>query len=163
MAFNLSQVPEQQDDSLDKGDDEHTYWPFHITCTSESLWVIKAPVNRSSFGSCQWNCCPKMCHPLMGQSIFRRSLSTSVHKAARREWADISGLFSFLPFSLNINCGLSFTGTFGRIFHGVLLDEKDPSKEKQVFVKTVKGMHNRTLNAQNKSVITNWICFILYK
>ncbi|XP_029938707.1 tyrosine-protein kinase RYK isoform X2 [Salarias fasciatus] len=29
-------------------------------------------------------------------------------------------------------------GTFGRIFHGVLLDEKDPSKEKQVFVKTVK-------------------------
>lgn len=34
---------------------------------------------------------------------------------------------------------LHFTGTFGRIFHGVLLDEKDPSKEKQVFVKTVKG------------------------
>lgn len=32
-----------------------------------------------------------------------------------------------------------FPGTFGRIFHGVLLDEKDPSKEKQVFVKTVKG------------------------
>lgn len=31
------------------------------------------------------------------------------------------------------------TGTFGRIFHGVLLDEKDPSKEKQVFVKSVKG------------------------
>uniref|UniRef100_A0A672YGJ5 Tyrosine-protein kinase RYK n=1 Tax=Sphaeramia orbicularis TaxID=375764 RepID=A0A672YGJ5_9TELE len=31
-------------------------------------------------------------------------------------------------------------GTFGRIFHGVLLDEKDPSKEKQVFVKTVKGI-----------------------
>lgn len=31
------------------------------------------------------------------------------------------------------------TGTFGRIFHGVLLDEKDPSKEKEVFVKTVKG------------------------
>ncbi|KAF3835744.1 hypothetical protein F7725_028302 [Dissostichus mawsoni] len=29
-------------------------------------------------------------------------------------------------------------GTFGRIFHGVLLDEKDSSKEKQVFVKTVK-------------------------
>ncbi|XP_016089590.1 tyrosine-protein kinase RYK-like [Sinocyclocheilus grahami] len=29
-------------------------------------------------------------------------------------------------------------GTFGRIFHGVLLDEKDPSKEKQVFVKAVK-------------------------
>ncbi|XP_072560645.1 tyrosine-protein kinase RYK isoform X1 [Paramormyrops kingsleyae] len=29
-------------------------------------------------------------------------------------------------------------GTFGRIFHGVLLDEKDPSKEKRVFVKTVK-------------------------
>uniref|UniRef100_A0A8D3D4L6 receptor protein-tyrosine kinase n=1 Tax=Scophthalmus maximus TaxID=52904 RepID=A0A8D3D4L6_SCOMX len=29
-------------------------------------------------------------------------------------------------------------GTFGRIFHGVLLDEKDPSKEKQCFVKTVK-------------------------
>uniref|UniRef100_H3DMV1 Tyrosine-protein kinase RYK n=1 Tax=Tetraodon nigroviridis TaxID=99883 RepID=H3DMV1_TETNG len=29
-------------------------------------------------------------------------------------------------------------GTFGQIFHGVLLDEKDPSKEKQVFVKTVK-------------------------
>ncbi|MGH0127547.1 UNVERIFIED_CONTAM: hypothetical protein FKN15_031301 [Acipenser sinensis] len=30
-------------------------------------------------------------------------------------------------------------GTFGRIFHGILVDEKDPSKEKQVFVKTVKG------------------------
>lgn len=29
-------------------------------------------------------------------------------------------------------------GTFGQIFHGSLLDEKDPSKEKQVFVKTVK-------------------------
>ncbi|KAM9832500.1 tyrosine-protein kinase RYK [Neosynchiropus ocellatus] len=29
-------------------------------------------------------------------------------------------------------------GTFGRIFHGVLLDEKDPTKEKEVFVKTVK-------------------------
>ncbi|CAL8310001.1 unnamed protein product [Lota lota] len=29
-------------------------------------------------------------------------------------------------------------GTFGRIFHGLLLDEKDPTKEKQVFVKTVK-------------------------
>ncbi|KAG7256977.1 hypothetical protein CRUP_009956, partial [Coryphaenoides rupestris] len=29
-------------------------------------------------------------------------------------------------------------GTFGRIFHGVVLDEKDPTKEKQVFVKTVK-------------------------
>nr|XP_055068953.1 tyrosine-protein kinase RYK isoform X2 [Misgurnus anguillicaudatus] len=29
-------------------------------------------------------------------------------------------------------------GTFGRIFHGVLLDDKDPSKEKQVFVKAVK-------------------------
>ncbi|XP_024908703.1 tyrosine-protein kinase RYK isoform X2 [Cynoglossus semilaevis] len=29
-------------------------------------------------------------------------------------------------------------GTFGRIFHGFLLDEKDPTKEKQVFVKTVK-------------------------
>uniref|UniRef100_A0AAY5EDP0 receptor protein-tyrosine kinase n=2 Tax=Electrophorus electricus TaxID=8005 RepID=A0AAY5EDP0_ELEEL len=29
-------------------------------------------------------------------------------------------------------------GTFGRIFHGVLLDDKDPNKEKQVFVKTVK-------------------------
>ncbi|XP_062306981.1 tyrosine-protein kinase RYK isoform X2 [Osmerus eperlanus] len=29
-------------------------------------------------------------------------------------------------------------GTFGRIFHGVLLDERDPCKEKPVFVKTVK-------------------------
>ncbi|XP_053317098.1 tyrosine-protein kinase RYK [Spea bombifrons] len=29
-------------------------------------------------------------------------------------------------------------GTFGRIFHGILVDEKDPSKEKPVFVKTVK-------------------------
>ncbi|KAL4630711.1 tyrosine-protein kinase RYK-like [Arapaima gigas] len=28
--------------------------------------------------------------------------------------------------------------TFGRIFHGVLVDEKNPSKEKEVFVKTVK-------------------------
>ena len=33
----------------------------------------------------------------------------------------------------------SVVGTFGRIFHGILLDEKDPSKEKRVFVKTVKG------------------------
>lgn len=30
-------------------------------------------------------------------------------------------------------------GTFGRIFHGILIDEKDPNKEKQAFVKTVKG------------------------
>ncbi|GCC33912.1 hypothetical protein chiPu_0012383 [Chiloscyllium punctatum] len=29
-------------------------------------------------------------------------------------------------------------GTFGRIFHGVLVDEKDPNKEKNVFIKTVK-------------------------
>ncbi|XP_036287309.1 tyrosine-protein kinase RYK isoform X7 [Pipistrellus kuhlii] len=29
-------------------------------------------------------------------------------------------------------------GTFGRIFHGILIDEKDPNKEKQAFVKTVK-------------------------
>ncbi|KAM6963343.1 tyrosine-protein kinase RYK [Aplochiton taeniatus] len=29
-------------------------------------------------------------------------------------------------------------GTFGRIFHGVLLDDRDLSKEKPVFVKTVK-------------------------
>ncbi|KAJ7993400.1 hypothetical protein DPEC_G00272050 [Dallia pectoralis] len=29
-------------------------------------------------------------------------------------------------------------GTFGRIFHGILLDEKDPAKEKPCFVKTVK-------------------------
>ncbi|XP_063771622.1 tyrosine-protein kinase RYK isoform X2 [Pseudophryne corroboree] len=29
-------------------------------------------------------------------------------------------------------------GTFGRIFHGILVDEKDPSKEKAMFVKTVK-------------------------
>ncbi|XP_040204681.1 tyrosine-protein kinase RYK isoform X2 [Rana temporaria] len=29
-------------------------------------------------------------------------------------------------------------GTFGRIFHGVLIDDKDPSKEKPVFVKTLK-------------------------
>ncbi|XP_078521922.1 tyrosine-protein kinase RYK isoform X2 [Lissotriton helveticus] len=29
-------------------------------------------------------------------------------------------------------------GTFGRIFNGILVDEKDPSKEKRVFVKTVK-------------------------
>ncbi|NWU67790.1 RYK kinase, partial [Pterocles burchelli] len=29
-------------------------------------------------------------------------------------------------------------GTFGRIFHGILIEEKDPSKEKRVFVKTVK-------------------------
>ncbi|XP_066454197.1 tyrosine-protein kinase RYK isoform X2 [Eleutherodactylus coqui] len=29
-------------------------------------------------------------------------------------------------------------GTFGRIFHGILVDEKDPSKEKPMFVKTVK-------------------------
>ncbi|KAG8135879.1 hypothetical protein E2320_008863 [Naja naja] len=36
-------------------------------------------------------------------------------------------------------------GTFGRIFHGILIEEKDPSKEKQVFVKTVKGKFS-TLN-----------------
>ncbi|KAG8445536.1 hypothetical protein GDO86_010344 [Hymenochirus boettgeri] len=29
-------------------------------------------------------------------------------------------------------------GTFGRIFHGILIDDKDPNKEKDVFVKTVK-------------------------
>uniref|UniRef100_A0A8C5W8U4 receptor protein-tyrosine kinase n=1 Tax=Microcebus murinus TaxID=30608 RepID=A0A8C5W8U4_MICMU len=29
-------------------------------------------------------------------------------------------------------------GTLGRIFHGILVDEKDPNKEKQAFVKTVK-------------------------
>ncbi|KAM5164025.1 tyrosine-protein kinase RYK isoform 1-T1 [Mantella aurantiaca] len=29
-------------------------------------------------------------------------------------------------------------GTFGRIFHGILVDEKDPNKEKPMFVKTVK-------------------------
>ncbi|XP_073432633.1 tyrosine-protein kinase RYK isoform X1 [Dendrobates tinctorius] len=29
-------------------------------------------------------------------------------------------------------------GTFGRIFHGILVDDKDPSKEKPMFVKTVK-------------------------
>ncbi|XP_072469713.1 tyrosine-protein kinase RYK isoform X2 [Notamacropus eugenii] len=29
-------------------------------------------------------------------------------------------------------------GTFGRIFHGILIDDKDPNKEKQAFVKTVK-------------------------
>nr|XP_016847609.1 PREDICTED: tyrosine-protein kinase RYK isoform X3 [Anolis carolinensis] len=29
-------------------------------------------------------------------------------------------------------------GTFGQIFHGTLIEEKDPSKEKQMFVKTVK-------------------------
>ncbi|KAM4694831.1 tyrosine-protein kinase RYK [Discoglossus pictus] len=29
-------------------------------------------------------------------------------------------------------------GTFGRIFHGILIDEKDPSKERPVFVKSVK-------------------------
>nr|XP_033813760.1 tyrosine-protein kinase RYK isoform X2 [Geotrypetes seraphini] len=29
-------------------------------------------------------------------------------------------------------------GTFGRIFHGILVDEKDSTKEKHVFVKTVK-------------------------
>lgn len=34
---------------------------------------------------------------------------------------------------------LLFSGTFGRIFHGILIEEKDPSKEKQMFVKTVKG------------------------
>ncbi|KAG7456607.1 hypothetical protein MATL_G00237520 [Megalops atlanticus] len=35
-------------------------------------------------------------------------------------------------------CDVLQEGTFGRIFYGVLLDEKDPSKEKRVFVKTVK-------------------------
>ncbi|XP_064194980.1 tyrosine-protein kinase RYK-like isoform X1 [Anguilla rostrata] len=35
-------------------------------------------------------------------------------------------------------CDVLQEGTFGRIFHGILLDEKDPSKEKPVFVKTVK-------------------------
>lgn len=32
-----------------------------------------------------------------------------------------------------------FAGTFGRIFHGTLVEDKDPNKEKQMFVKTVKG------------------------
>nr|XP_019936139.1 PREDICTED: tyrosine-protein kinase RYK [Paralichthys olivaceus] len=47
-------------------------------------------------------------------------------------------LFLSCPFPQIKTCGFCLTGTFGRIFHGVLLDEKDPSKEKQVFVKTVK-------------------------
>lgn len=46
---------------------------------------------------------------------------------------------------------LSLTGTFGRIFHGVLVDEKDPSKEKQVFVKTVKGMRSALASQDNLS------------
>ncbi|NXJ70794.1 RYK kinase, partial [Rostratula benghalensis] len=44
----------------------------------------------------------------------------------------------FHHITLHSFCILSL-GTFGRIFHGILIEEKDPSKEKQVFVKTVKG------------------------
>uniref|UniRef100_A0A8C2N3I5 receptor protein-tyrosine kinase n=1 Tax=Cricetulus griseus TaxID=10029 RepID=A0A8C2N3I5_CRIGR len=33
---------------------------------------------------------------------------------------------------------LQKVSTFGHIFHGILVDEKDPNKEKQTFVKTVK-------------------------
>ncbi|XP_054585857.1 tyrosine-protein kinase RYK isoform X3 [Eptesicus fuscus] len=36
------------------------------------------------------------------------------------------------------NNATPITSTFGRIFHGILIDEKDPNKEKQAFVKTVK-------------------------
>uniref|UniRef100_A0A8C0MU60 Tyrosine-protein kinase RYK n=2 Tax=Canis lupus familiaris TaxID=9615 RepID=A0A8C0MU60_CANLF len=36
------------------------------------------------------------------------------------------------------NNATPITSTFGRIFHGILVDEKDPNKEKQAFVKTVK-------------------------
>ncbi|XP_017658330.1 tyrosine-protein kinase RYK isoform X1 [Nannospalax galili] len=36
------------------------------------------------------------------------------------------------------NNATPITSTFGRIFHGILVDEKDPNKEKQTFVKTVK-------------------------
>lgn len=58
--------------------------------------------------------------------------------------SDASGSVSHAVF-FPLNKTLFFcllTGTFGRIFHGVLVDEKDPSKEKQVFVKTVKGMRS---------------------
>lgn len=118
----------------------------HCACQNTWLCVIGAlrgqvkcsclaPVNRS-FSHL------KLCEQL--------SPSTSVHTSAR-PWQPVSELtflsnemslpFVSCPFlQLNIY-DLSFTGTFGRIFHGVLLDEKDPSKEKQVFVKTVKGMH----------------------
>lgn len=44
--------------------------------------------------------------------------------------------------SLSNSSCFVLTGTFGQIFHGSLLDEKDPSKEKEVFVKTVKGAHS---------------------
>lgn len=51
---------------------------------------------------------------------------------------------------------LFLTGTFGQIFQGALLDEKDPSKEKQVFVKTVKGMDSILF------IIVILICFVTH-
>lgn len=107
---------------------------------------------------------PKLPYPINRQRHLSWSLSISVHWSARH-----GGLWVRWHLGLSLRClwlrlscpfpqikswHLSLTGTFGRIFHGVLLDEKDPSKEKQVFVKTVKGMRppilafNTQLNAQ---------------
>lgn len=58
--------------------------------------------------------------------------------------------------TFHISVVLFLTGTFGQIFQGVLLDEKDPSKEKQVFVKTVKGMDSIL------SIIVILMCFVTY-
>lgn len=66
----------------------------------------------------------------------------SVRRSAET-WLPVSEVTFACDALLQIKpCVFSLTGTFGRIFHGVLVDEKDPTKEKQVFVKTVKGMFN---------------------
>ncbi len=108
----------------------------------------------------------KLPNPIKRQSILSRSLSISVHRSARHGslWVgwhlDLCMWCPWLclscPFPRIKTCGLSLTGTFGRIFHGVLLDEKDPSKEKQVFVKTVKGMCSILAIMRSWLLICQW-------
>lgn len=66
--------------------------------------------------------------------------SLSSQESQLRRGLESTSLAFYYFFPLFKEFFFSFTGTFGRIFHGFLLDEKDPTKEKQVFVKTVKGM-----------------------
>lgn len=73
--------------------------------------------------------------------------------ALTSSWRLVSRFFLFES-SFHISLVLFLTGTFGQIFQGALLDEKDPSKEKQVFVKTVKGMDSIL------SIIVILICFV---
>lgn len=151
MAFYLREVLEQQSGSSGKGDDEHSHFAFpcqmYVWMTvrddksSELHWISPVHVRKE----------PKQTDLIDEQNILSKILPNMVHISARlgNHWVGEVTFWSLnavllslrCPFAQTKACGLSLTGTFGRIFHGVLLDEKDPSKEKQVFVKTVKGMH----------------------